>query len=56
MGESYYEKEHKKHLEVLKQRIRSCTRDELDIITETILEIDPDILLTAIHYKLKGDN
>lgn len=55
VGESYYEKEHQKHIQELCRRVRNCTQDEIIAITQTICDIDPDIILLVLHNKLKGE-
>lgn len=44
-----------RHMDELRNRINACTRDELEIICETIAENNSDIMLGAIYKKIRTD-
>ena len=44
-----------RHMEELRNRINACTRDELEIICDSIAENNSDIMLGAIYKKIRVD-
>ena len=53
MNEEQSNIQYKDHLKELKQRTKACTLGELQVIAESIAEMDPNILLAAISYELE---
>jgi hypothetical protein len=47
--------EFSRHTEELKNRIRACTRDELEIICDAIVENNYDIVLGSLYKKIRED-
>ena len=47
-----HEQQYKEHLNEIKNRIKACTYDELQVMAKTIAEINPDILLAAISEEI----
>ena len=43
------EKQYKEHMRELKARIKSCSKEELEVIAEVIGDIDITILLGAVY-------
>ena len=53
MSEEQSNIQYRDHLKELKQRTKACTLGELQVIAESIAEMDPNILLAAISYELE---
>lgn len=43
------EKQYKEHMRELKARIKSCSKEELEVIAEVIGDVDITILLGAVY-------